>query len=81
LGVGIKPYYNSFTATVCYLEAKKEPYEHLIKDKKELLRLIDVDLLTNDMVEWIEDISHRNALCANWERKMVFRQRSYRNNI
>jgi len=26
IGVGCKPFYNSFISTLCYLEAKKEPY-------------------------------------------------------
>jgi UDP-2-acetamido-2,6-beta-L-arabino-hexul-4-ose reductase len=55
IGVGCKPFYNSFISTLCYLEAKKEPYIHLINNTEEIIVGVDVDLLTNDMILSLED--------------------------
>jgi UDP-2-acetamido-2,6-beta-L-arabino-hexul-4-ose reductase len=58
VGVGIKPFYNSFVATLCYLMAKGEEYEALINDPSDSVTLIDVNVLTKDMVDCLEDESH-----------------------
>lgn len=58
IGTGIKPNYNSFPATLCYLVAKNKPYEHLIDNPDNVVNLLDVTILVNDIIDCLIDDSH-----------------------
>jgi len=53
-GPGCKPNYNSFVSTILHSIAKGIPYEHLIRDKKEILELVYVEVLCGTIGYLIE---------------------------
>lgn len=52
IGPGCKPHYNSFVSTILYSIAKGEPFEHLIKNKEEVVDLVHVDNVCSEFIRY-----------------------------
>lgn len=51
IGVGCKPFYNSFLSTLMYCIANDRPYKHLIQDENAVIRFCTTNELNNSIEE------------------------------